>query len=155
MSWHGPSAPRVEGIATKSRVVASCASNPASTASRIFCWLAFITFVFLAQSLLETRSKHNLAGTPVPPDRFQNRHAAHTVAADPRPYGDTDARKSQRHVSHHRRADRRRRRARLQSLPDQKTARGPADQSRPQRAEDREQVRNAGLTITRALTTAL
>src|ERR1700744_1260774 len=37
MSWHGPSAPRVEGIATKSRVVASCASKPASTASRIFC----------------------------------------------------------------------------------------------------------------------
>ena len=37
MSWHGPSAPRVEGIATKSRVVASCASKPASTASRSFC----------------------------------------------------------------------------------------------------------------------
>src|ERR1700739_2194550 len=35
MSWHGPSAPRVEGIATKSRVALSCASNPASTASRI------------------------------------------------------------------------------------------------------------------------
>src|SRR4051812_33278577 len=71
MSWHGPSAPRIEGIATKSRVVASCASNPASTASRIFCWLAFITFVFLAQSLLETRSKHNLAGTPVPRIAFR------------------------------------------------------------------------------------
>ncbi len=27
MSWHGPSAPRVEGIATKSFVTASCASN--------------------------------------------------------------------------------------------------------------------------------
>src|ERR1700689_2317039 len=36
MSWHGPSAPRVEGIATKSMVVASCASKLASTASRIF-----------------------------------------------------------------------------------------------------------------------
>src|ERR1700722_8287900 len=35
MSWHGPSAPRVEGIATKSLVVASWASKPASTASRI------------------------------------------------------------------------------------------------------------------------
>src|SRR5450631_3409017 len=35
MSWHGPSAPRVEGIATKSPVVARCASKPASTASRI------------------------------------------------------------------------------------------------------------------------
>src|SRR6476619_6390400 len=43
MSCHGPSAPRVEGIATKSRVVASCASKPASTASRIRCWIsAFI-----------------------------------------------------------------------------------------------------------------
>src|SRR6267378_3651140 len=40
MSWHGPSAPRVEGIATKSRVVASCASKPASTASRILCLVA-------------------------------------------------------------------------------------------------------------------
>ena len=36
MSWHGPSAPRVEGIATKSRVVANWASKPASTASVIF-----------------------------------------------------------------------------------------------------------------------
>ena len=37
------SAPRVEGIATKSRVVASWASKPASTASRILCWVsAFI-----------------------------------------------------------------------------------------------------------------
>src|ERR1700723_3821535 len=35
MSWQGPSAPRVEGIATKSLVVASWASKPASTASRI------------------------------------------------------------------------------------------------------------------------
>ena len=43
MSWHGPSAPRVDGIATKSFVVASCASKPASTASRILCVvLAFI-----------------------------------------------------------------------------------------------------------------
>src|ERR1700730_14387683 len=36
MSWHGPSAPRVEGTATKSLVVASWASKLASTASRIF-----------------------------------------------------------------------------------------------------------------------
>src|SRR3954463_10713227 len=42
MSWHGPSAPRVEGIATKSRVVASCASKPASTASRIFCCVSVV-----------------------------------------------------------------------------------------------------------------
>src|SRR5277367_2513717 len=48
MSWHGPSAPRVEGIATKSRVVAICASKLASTASRIFCLvsLAFIASWF-------------------------------------------------------------------------------------------------------------
>src|SRR5215475_6747002 len=46
MSWHGPSAPRVEGIATKSRVVASCASKPASTASRI----RFVISPFIDQS---------------------------------------------------------------------------------------------------------
>src|SRR4029450_6503236 len=42
MSWHAPSAPRVEGSATKSRVVASCASKPASTASRIFCCVSVV-----------------------------------------------------------------------------------------------------------------
>src|SRR5882672_1225493 len=42
MSWHGPSAPRVEGIATKSRVVASWASKPASTASRILCCVSAV-----------------------------------------------------------------------------------------------------------------
>src|ERR1700733_12360219 len=56
MSWHGPSAPRVEGIATKSRVVASCASKPASTASRIFCLvsLAFIASHFPLLSFART-----------------------------------------------------------------------------------------------------
>src|SRR6266404_660036 len=55
MSWHGPSAPRVEGIATKSLVVASCASKPASTASRIRCLvsLAFIASLFPRQSARE------------------------------------------------------------------------------------------------------
>ena len=48
MSWHGPSAPRIEGIATKSLVVASCASKLASTASRIFrlVSVAFISVMF-------------------------------------------------------------------------------------------------------------
>src|ERR1700761_9207971 len=41
MSWQGPSAPRVEGIATKSRVVANCASKLASTASAMRCLMSF------------------------------------------------------------------------------------------------------------------
>src|SRR4029453_14150481 len=58
MSWHGPSAPRVEGIATKSLVVASCASKLASTASRIFC-LVSVAFIALAfpLSLSESRAR--------------------------------------------------------------------------------------------------
>jgi len=49
MSWHGPSA-LGGGIATKSLVVASCASKLASTASRIFrlMSLAFIASRFLS-----------------------------------------------------------------------------------------------------------
>src|SRR5665213_799715 len=62
MSWHGPSAPRVEGIDTKSRVVASCASKPASTASRIFC-----------------RASMAFMCRPCPRCRFQNRRRAHTL----------------------------------------------------------------------------
>ena len=56
MSWHGPSAPRVEGIATKSRVVASCASKPASTASRIF---RLVSLAFIRQAALD--------GVPIKP----------------------------------------------------------------------------------------
>src|SRR5947209_13052489 len=52
MSWHGPSAPRVEGIATNSLVVASCASNPASTASRI---LRLVSSVFMNLNLTAMR----------------------------------------------------------------------------------------------------
>src|SRR5262245_3725608 len=53
MSWHGPSAPRVEGMATKSAVVESCASKEASTASRIRCWVsAFICFSCPSQAVL-------------------------------------------------------------------------------------------------------
>src|SRR5260370_18371532 len=61
-----------------------------------------------------------------------------------------DARQSQRPVSHHRGAGRDRRRAQLQSLSGQEGTRGPADQCRPQRAEDTEQVREANLAITKA-----
>src|SRR5882757_6948405 len=73
MSWHGPSAPRVEGIATKSLVVASCASKPASTASRILClWsLAFIASWFLRGTVFEGRSNHTLARTPAPCTAFR------------------------------------------------------------------------------------
>src|SRR5205823_8751203 len=63
----------------------------------------------------------------------------------PRPgfatHGDTDARQPQYSVSHHRRADRRGGRARLQSLPDQEATGRPADQRRSERTEDPEQVR--------------
>ncbi len=76
MSWHGPSAPRVEGIATKSRVVASWASNPASTASRIFLvWSAFMVVIVP----VPRRSNH----TSDPICRrfaFQNRTRIPTVA---------------------------------------------------------------------------
>src|SRR5438445_13118783 len=64
-----------------------------------------------------------------------------------------DARQSQRPVSHHRRADRRGRRTRLQFLSDQEAARGPADQCRPGRGQGPEQVREANLAIVRASTT--
>src|SRR6266403_3482408 len=70
MSWHGPSAPRVEGIATKSLVVASCASKPASTASRTLC-LAFIASSFLRGTVFEGRSNHTLARTPAPCTAFR------------------------------------------------------------------------------------
>src|ERR1700682_4302196 len=53
----------------------------------------------------------------------------------------SDARQPQYHVSHHRRIDRRGGRARLQSLPDQEGTGGSADQCRPERPEDPEQVR--------------
>src|SRR4051812_47011917 len=59
MSWHGPSAPRVEGIATKSAVVASCASKPASTASRIRCWVSAFTVVLSLRSGACPGSKHS------------------------------------------------------------------------------------------------
>src|SRR6478609_6292968 len=123
MSWHGPSAPRVEGIATKSLVVASCASKLASTASRIFCLgsMAFIALLFPLW-LSESRARQ------------------YTPSPDLAYHGDTDARQPQHSVSHHRRADRRGGRAWLQSLPDQEGTRGPADQCRPERAEDLEQV---------------
>src|SRR3981081_2051588 len=127
MSWHGPSAPRVEGIATKSRVVASCASKLASTASRIFrlVSMAFISSLF-PLSLSESHAR------PYTPQ-----------AKISRAHGDTDARQPQYSVSHHRRPVRCGGRARLQSLPDQEGTGRPADQSRSERAEDPEQVRRA------------
>src|SRR5215218_7637916 len=42
MSWHGPSAPRVEGIATKSLMIANWSSKPTSTASRILCCVSVV-----------------------------------------------------------------------------------------------------------------
>src|SRR5258705_890000 len=124
MSWHGPSAPRVEGIATKSRVVASCASKPASTASRILCVVAVA-----------------LIASGFPLSLSESRARQYTPRRDFATHGDTDARQPQYHVSHHRRADRRVGRARLQPLPDQEATGRPADQCRPERVEDTEQVR--------------
>src|ERR1700687_4695124 len=65
MSWHGPSAPRVEGIATKSLVVASWASKLASTASRIFCLvsIAFIS-VTIFRCCFQNRTRTNTLGYP-------------------------------------------------------------------------------------------
>src|SRR6478752_6321220 len=60
MSWHGPSAPRVEGIATKSSVVASCASKPASTASRIFCCVSVV------MRRLQSRTQGSRSAHPSP-----------------------------------------------------------------------------------------
>src|SRR3979411_201747 len=68
MSWHGPSAPRVEGMATKSRVVASCASKLASTASRI---LRLISAASIGVTVLRSR--------------FQNRWPANTLGAGTSP----------------------------------------------------------------------
>src|ERR1700687_735540 len=132
MSWHGPSAPRVEGIATKSIVVASCASKLASIASRIFCLLSMrlISSLFLS-SLSESQARQYTPGS---------NFATH---------GDTDARQPQYYVSHHRRTDRRGGRARLQSLPDQEATGRPADQSRPERSENTEQVRQGSPPIMR------
>src|SRR5580704_17994447 len=49
MSWQGPSAPRVEGMAPKSLVVASCASKPVSTASTILFWMSLaVIFVLVS-----------------------------------------------------------------------------------------------------------
>src|SRR5690242_12562500 len=62
MSWHGPSAPRVEGIATKSRVVLSWASKPASTASRIR-WLS-LAFMMVPLSHQQTITCDEWTGDP-------------------------------------------------------------------------------------------
>src|SRR3954449_5716689 len=61
MSWQGPSAPRVDGIATKSLVVASCASKLSSTAARTLC-LVSLSIISACSGV-----------------RFQNRVRLHTV----------------------------------------------------------------------------
>src|SRR4029079_1017821 len=66
-----------------------------------------------------------------------------------------DVRQSQRSVSHHRRVDRGGRGARPQSLSSQERTRGRADQCRPRRAEDPEQVREAVLTLTKSASRCL
>src|SRR5260370_10677210 len=151
MSWHGPSAPRVLGIATKSFVVASCASKLASTASRIFRWvsMAFICVIFpFARGFAKPRSNHTLPDFADVLGRFQNREHANTLHGKiSRPTETSDARQSQYSVSHHRRADRRGGRARLQSLPDQEATGRPADQCRPERAEATQQVKQAAPLI--------
>ena len=84
MSWHGPSAPRVEGIATKSRVVASCASKAGVDGVENFLiGVAGVHCVgFPAQSVVTSDQSIIQPELPASSDRFQNRRAAHTVAAD-------------------------------------------------------------------------
>src|SRR5262249_40032231 len=79
MSWHGPSAPRVEGMATKSAVVASCVSKPASTASRILCVVSVFTAFLVPR-------RRNCGSIKAQMDRpcgeqatFQNHRRAHTI----------------------------------------------------------------------------
>src|ERR1700750_2769162 len=62
MSWHGPSAPRVEGMATKSAVVASCASKEASTASRIRCWVSALILVSCPSPAVALRIDQGTSG---------------------------------------------------------------------------------------------
>src|SRR6476620_6935625 len=112
MSWHGPSAPRVEGIATKSRVTASWASKLASTASRIFC---VVSVAFMASRVLSSLSESQ-ACPYTPPN--------------PASHGATDVRQPQYSVSHYRSADRGGGRAGLQSVPVQEGIGRRADQSR-------------------------
>src|ERR1700737_3583487 len=97
------------------------------------------------------RSNHTLPDFADVLGRFQNREHANTLHGEiSRPTETSDARQSQYSVSHHRRADRRGWRSRLQSLPDQEATGGPADQRRPERAEDTEQVRQATPLIMKA-----
>src|SRR5262249_41571259 len=139
MSWHGPSAPRVEGMATKSAVVASCASKEASTASRIFCWVSAFMLVCcpLVRCALRNKSKHirqDLVETG-PPFRITEvpiQFVAPVAAETP------DGGQQERAVPDHRRVAGCSRCARLQSLPGEETARRPADQRRAGRPQDTE-----------------
>src|SRR5215510_7059019 len=79
MSWHGPSAPRVEGMATKSAVVASCASNPASTASRILCVVSVFTAFLVPRKRNCGSIKAHLARSCGEQATFQNHRRAHTI----------------------------------------------------------------------------
>src|SRR5450759_2220309 len=90
------------------------------------------------------RSNHTLPDFADVLGRFQNRRRADTLRSEiSRPIETPDARQPQYYVPHHRRADRRGGRARLQSLPDQEATGGPADQCRSERAEDPKQVKQA------------
>ena len=81
MSWHGPSAPRVEGIATKSFVVASCASKAASTASTILCLvsLSIIALIFPLGIFLLLPDQSTFCDHLPRADRFQNRGGIHRL----------------------------------------------------------------------------
>src|ERR1700743_3370853 len=89
MSWHGPSAPRVEGIATKSRVVLSCASNPASTASRILrvvsavFMMSYFPVIHEVATAALVRSNHTFVLTCSAWGRFQNHSRLNTMRLPP------------------------------------------------------------------------
>src|SRR5262249_61688434 len=79
------------------------------------------------------------------PAAFQNHRRAHTIRRTSDALGEANGRQQERALSDHRRAARRRRRVELQPLSGKTTAGGLADQCRPRRPEDPEQMMRTAL----------
>jgi len=148
MSWHGPSAPRVEGIATKSlwwqaghrsrhrrhrgflllsvafmRRFSCCLPPRKGRAATIKTYFAGIYRSVIGKN--KSRFLPDITTTRIVRlDRFQNRARSHTLHATRAPRRYRDARQSQWLVPHHRRSDRRGGRARLQSYQAKKQPEG-------------------------------
>src|SRR5258708_21790066 len=93
------------------------------------------------------RSNHTLRGICMRFRALSESQPRPYIRLNSRPTETPDARQPQRSVPHHRRADRCGGCARLQPLPEQEGTGGPADQCRPERAEDSEQVKRAASPI--------